>query len=42
MICKNPKCKTHPNTTNAIYLLIDNDNLKYIYRCIECKEAWTN
>ena len=43
--CPNPKCKTNENgeekkPTEVIYLRYDDDNMKYVYICVECDTTW--
>jgi aspartate carbamoyltransferase regulatory subunit len=44
MKCPNGDCKTNKESndkpTEVIYLRYDNDNLKYLYICVECDTTW--
>ena len=37
MPCPNPECKTE---NGVIYIRYDNDNLKYLYVCVDCDTKW--
>lgn len=45
--CPNPECKTNAEPgngtkppTEVIYVRYDDDNLKYLYICVECDTTW--
>jgi hypothetical protein len=49
--CPNPECKTNAQAsaelgtgqkspTEVIYVRYDDDNLKYLYICVECDTTW--
>jgi uncharacterized protein YdcH (DUF465 family) len=45
--CPNPQCKTNHEVsktekkpTEVIYVRYDDDNLKYLYICVECDTTW--
>uniref|UniRef100_A0A6C0B6U1 DNA-directed RNA polymerase M/15kDa subunit domain-containing protein n=1 Tax=viral metagenome TaxID=1070528 RepID=A0A6C0B6U1_9ZZZZ len=42
--CPNVECKTnheeHKNPAEVIYIRYDDDNLKYLYICVECDTTW--
>jgi len=44
MKCPNNECKTHDidnkNPTEVIYMRYDDDNMKYLYICVECDTTW--
>lgn len=37
MQCPNSECKTE---NGVIYIRYDNDNLKYLYICVDCNTKW--
>jgi DNA-directed RNA polymerase subunit M/transcription elongation factor TFIIS len=44
MKCPNPECKTHgtdyDKPTEVIYIRYDDDNMKYLYICVDCDITW--
>jgi aspartate carbamoyltransferase regulatory subunit len=44
MKCPNGECKTngegHKEPVEVIYIRYDDDNLKYLYMCVECDTTW--
>lgn len=40
--CPNKECKSNIDDKNAeiIYMRYDDDNLKYLYICVECDTVW--
>ena len=44
--CPNPQCKTNKTTegekkkAEVIYVRYDEDNMKYLYMCVECDTVW--
>jgi len=43
--CPNPECKTNfsgdeKRPAEVIYLRYDDDNMKYVYICVECDTTW--
>jgi len=44
VLCPNPECKTNATVekkpTEVIYVRYDDDNLKYLYICVECDTTW--
>jgi DNA-directed RNA polymerase subunit M/transcription elongation factor TFIIS len=44
MKCPNGECKTngpeHKSPAEVIYMRYDDDNLKYLYMCVECDTTW--
>jgi DNA-directed RNA polymerase subunit M/transcription elongation factor TFIIS len=45
MKCPNGECKTNTDNkekkpTEVIYIRYDDDNLKYLYICVECDTTW--
>jgi len=42
MKCPNKECQTNTANTPAeiIYIRYDDDNLKYVYMCVECDTTW--
>lgn len=42
--CPNNQCKTNadtnPKTSEVIYIRYDDDNMKYLYVCVECDATW--
>lgn len=45
MKCPHKECKTNTENTDKpteiIYMRYDDDNLKYLYICVECDTTWT-
>ena len=47
MKCPNGECPTHKaeygkKPTEIIYMRYDDDNMKYLYICVECDHKWVN
>ena len=46
MECPNPQCKTNESSDKEkkkpeiIYIRYDDDNMKYLYMCVECDHVW--
>jgi DNA-directed RNA polymerase subunit M/transcription elongation factor TFIIS len=44
ILCPNTKCKTNEtgnkNPAEIIYMRYDDENLKYLYICVECDTIW--
>jgi hypothetical protein len=44
VLCPNPECVTNTTSekkpTEVIYVRYDDDNLKYLYICVECDTTW--
>jgi DNA-directed RNA polymerase subunit M/transcription elongation factor TFIIS len=41
--CPNDKCSTNTNTNkkpNILYMRYNDDQLKYLYMCVECDTTW--
>jgi len=45
VVCPNPECKTNKSSgekkpAEVIYIRYDDDNLKYVYICVDCDTTW--
>ena len=40
--CKNPDCTATPENNEVIYLRYNEQDMKYIYVCVNCLTNWTN